>query len=60
MPGKIYIVDLKEERTAHVASKVKGSIIALSKEGVIRFADDVMILHHDIDTLYHLQSVATE
>jgi RNA-directed DNA polymerase len=31
-----------------------------AQPGVIRFADDVVILHHDLDTLHHLQSVAAE
>jgi RNA-directed DNA polymerase len=28
--------------------------------GVIRYADDVVILHHDLDTLHYLQSVTAE
>lgn len=31
-----------------------------AQPGVIRFADDVVILHHDLDTLHHLRSVAAE
>jgi RNA-directed DNA polymerase len=31
-----------------------------AKPGVIRFADDVVILHHDLDILHRLQSVAAE
>jgi RNA-directed DNA polymerase len=31
-----------------------------AQPGVIRYADDVVILHHDLDTLHYLQSVTAE
>jgi group II intron reverse transcriptase/maturase len=33
---------------------------AKSPPGVIRYADDFVVLHHDLDTLHHLKTVAAE
>jgi RNA-directed DNA polymerase len=39
---------------------LRQAVPAKSPPGVIRYADDFVILHHDLDTLRRLQSVAAE
>jgi RNA-directed DNA polymerase len=43
-----------------LATAVCQAASSKAQPSVIRFADDVVILHHDLNTLHHLQSVVAE